>query len=311
MVSSNNPINNKVGASISGVTNTFTVTNGSNTASSAANSVVSVGGATAADPQTTYTITGATSFAQGIDNSDSDKYKVSIGTALGTNDAFVITTAGAPTFPMVPLNVASGGTGDSSLTTYAVLCGGTTTTNPVQSVASVGTSGQVLTSNGAGMLPTFQAASSGGFVKQVRTTVTTVFTASTIIPQDATIPQNTEGTEVMSLSVTPSSINNILLIEVNVWGTTSQTGASAALFQDSNANAISAVLGELSNGSVSTFNSVLRYSMTAGTTSSTTFKVRVGQADVAGTWRLNSCNTVGNGFGGVGNSFMTITEYTS
>lgn len=57
--------------------------------------------------------------------------------------------------------VADGGTGVSSLTAYAVICGGTTSTGAVQSIAGVGTSGQVLTSNGAGALPTFQDASSG------------------------------------------------------------------------------------------------------------------------------------------------------
>lgn len=60
------------------------------------------------------------------------------------------------------LPVAGGGTGVASLTAYAVICGGTTTTGAVQSIASVGTSGQVLTSNGAGALPTFQTASAGG-----------------------------------------------------------------------------------------------------------------------------------------------------
>lgn len=53
-----------------------------------------------------------------------------------------------------------GGTGRTSHTAYAVLCGGTTSTGAQQSIASVGTSGQVLTSNGAGALPTFQTPSS-------------------------------------------------------------------------------------------------------------------------------------------------------
>lgn len=60
-----------------------------------------------------------------------------------------------------PITVAQGGTGDSSLTAYAVLCGGTTSTAAVQSIAGVGSSGQVLTSTGAGSLPTFQ---NGGLV---------------------------------------------------------------------------------------------------------------------------------------------------
>jgi hypothetical protein len=62
------------------------------------------------------------------------------------------------------LPVSAGGTGVSSNTAYAVLCGGTTSTNPIQSIASVGTAGQVLTSNGAGALPTMQAAFVSGMI---------------------------------------------------------------------------------------------------------------------------------------------------
>lgn len=56
------------------------------------------------------------------------------------------------------LSVARGGSGRGTATAYAVLCGGTTATGAHQSIASVGTAGQVLTSNGAAALPTFQAA---------------------------------------------------------------------------------------------------------------------------------------------------------
>jgi hypothetical protein len=55
-------------------------------------------------------------------------------------------------------DVPHGGTGVAALTPYAVLCGGTTGTGPVQPLAAVGTAGQLLTSNGAGALPSFQAA---------------------------------------------------------------------------------------------------------------------------------------------------------
>jgi hypothetical protein len=65
--------------------------------------------------------------------------------------------------------VAGGGTGVTSNTAYAVLCGGTTTTNPIQSIASVGTDGQVLVSNGAGALPTFQnPAPNGGALQLIQ-----------------------------------------------------------------------------------------------------------------------------------------------
>ena len=54
--------------------------------------------------------------------------------------------------------VAHWGTGVSSLTAYAVICWWTTWTWAVQSIASVWTADQVLTSNWAWALPTFQAA---------------------------------------------------------------------------------------------------------------------------------------------------------
>jgi hypothetical protein len=60
------------------------------------------------------------------------------------------------------LAVDQGGTGATSQTAYAVIAGGTTSTGAYQSVASLGSSGQVLTSNGAGALPTFQTPAAGG-----------------------------------------------------------------------------------------------------------------------------------------------------
>lgn len=57
------------------------------------------------------------------------------------------------------LIVANGGTGDTSFTAYSVITGGTTSTGALQNVSGVGTSGQLLTSNGAGALPTWQSTS--------------------------------------------------------------------------------------------------------------------------------------------------------
>lgn len=53
----------------------------------------------------------------------------------------------------VPVLVEYGGTGRTSHTEYTVICGGTTTTDPQQSVVDTGTSQQVLTSTGPGALP--------------------------------------------------------------------------------------------------------------------------------------------------------------
>ena len=64
------------------------------------------------------------------------------------------------------VGVSQGGTGAAATTAYAVLCGGTTSISALQPIAGIGTSGQVLTSNGAGALPTFQSISSA--VKTVK-----------------------------------------------------------------------------------------------------------------------------------------------
>ena len=65
------------------------------------------------------------------------------------------------------VGVSVGGSGRTTNTAYAVICGGTTTGGAEQSIASVGTTGQVLTSNGAGALPTFQTISSTPTTDQV------------------------------------------------------------------------------------------------------------------------------------------------
>lgn len=106
MVASSNAINNTVGATISGVTNQLKIINDSNTASSQAQSLIRVGGASAGDPSQLYTVTGATNWIQGIDNSDSDKFKVSASTALGTTDTHIMTTGGIRTLPLQPSFVA-------------------------------------------------------------------------------------------------------------------------------------------------------------------------------------------------------------
>lgn len=57
-----------------------------------------------------------------------------------------------------PISVVCGGTSRTSVTAYAVLCGGTFDAGALQ-VASPGASGRYLLSNGAGALPTFQTLS--------------------------------------------------------------------------------------------------------------------------------------------------------
>lgn len=87
-----------IGSLNSGGTNTLAVTNTANAASSNALQQVTVGGTSAGDPLTTYTVTNGSSWSAGVDNSASDTYVVAASTALGTSNALSITTAGVSTW---------------------------------------------------------------------------------------------------------------------------------------------------------------------------------------------------------------------
>lgn len=102
MVESNNAINNTVGASITGVTNTLTVTNASDTASSAARQTITVGGASSGDPSLNFNVTGNSDWEIGIDNDEDDRFVISNSTSLGTSDYFRITENGERTLPLNP-----------------------------------------------------------------------------------------------------------------------------------------------------------------------------------------------------------------
>ena len=115
----------------------------------------------------------------------------------------------------------------------------------------------------------------GKIIQVVSTQTGASSTTTTIMPRDDTIPQNTEGFEVMTLAITPTSSSNKLLIEVLTFtGFSADNNSCVALFQDSTAGALaSANTGYAVSTILPTQNGHIRHYMTAGTTSETTFKV--------------------------------------
>lgn len=152
---------------------------------------------------------------------------------------------------------------------------------------------------------------SNAVVQRVSTQTGAVATGTTTIPNDDTIPQNTEGDQYMTLSITPKSATNILVIEhIGVYSTSATGNAdlTVALFQDSAANALAAVI-DISNIATGQNVRVLKHIMSAGTTSSTNFKIRAG-AFTSGTTTFNG-NAGARKLGGVMASSLTITEYAA
>ena len=145
-----------------------------------------------------------------------------------------------------------------------------------------------------------------GSVLQVKNFQTSTYASgTTIIPSDNTIPQITEGTQFLSLAITPISATSKLFFTI-ILSLSPSVAASCngALFQDSIANAIAAGSSYLASGTGQIPLS-LAYFMTSGTTSSTTFTVRAGP-NTAATLSLNGA---GPGvFNGTCYSSITITE---
>ena len=73
------------------------VKNTTDSASNDAKLALEVAGATGGDPYITMAVSSGSTFAMGVDNSDSDTFKISHGSALGTDDRFTITTGGVTT----------------------------------------------------------------------------------------------------------------------------------------------------------------------------------------------------------------------
>lgn len=139
-------------------------------------------------------------------------------------------------------------------------------------------------------------------------TLTTVSTGTTLIPSDDTIPQITEGDEYLTISFTPTNASSTLRIKASCTAAHTVAGASLAmcLFQDSTANALDVGFATVPVVSYCVPLDI-DHSMTAGTTSAITFRLRVG-ADTAGTTTINGA-TGTRRYGGTSMLRITVDEY--
>jgi hypothetical protein len=149
----------------------------------------------------------------------------------------------------------------------------------------------------------------GSVLQTVQSTNSTLTACSSAIPDDNTIPQNTEGTEVLTATITPSSASNKILISVFVHGNASldngNNGCVAALFIGSTASAVASSYSQ-SFRAMNTLNPIV-YLHSPNTTSATTYKVRVG-AISSGSFYLNG-DYLGNAkLGGTMQSTLTLQE---
>jgi hypothetical protein len=138
---------------------------------------VNVGGGSAAGSDTQVQFNNSGAFGASA-NMTFDGTKLTVGNILDsglTASKPVFTDASKNLVSTGTLGVDQGGTGLSTATAYSVVFAGTTGTGAFQAAAGPGTATHVLTSNGAGALPTFQAPAASGVSQARATAIAMVF----------------------------------------------------------------------------------------------------------------------------------------
>lgn len=182
----------------------------------------------------------------------------------------------------------------------------TLTGTPVAPTASAATNSSQIATTAYVVSALSNVALTGTVVQSVTSSYTSYASFTSVIPNDDTIPQIGEGTQIISQSITPTFASNKL--RIRIFGNATASGILAvvtALFRDAGANAIAATLSTVATANYSQILS-LETVVNATSTSSTTFTLRVGP-NTAGTIYLNGSTGV-RYFGGINEWRMTIEE---
>lgn len=140
---------------------------------------------------------------------------------------------------------------------------------------------------------------------------------TTAIPYDDTIPQNTEGTQIISQAITLNKANSRVRLTFTGWGHCSTAADdseiwSAAIFRNGTASALAAAANSHDTNESTGSDDVIinttitvRYEDAPGTVGPHTYEVNVGPR--AGTLRMNGSIST-RIFGGVARAILTIEE---
>ena len=210
----------------------------------------------------------------------------------------------------IPIAISKGGTNATSMSTTdgVAYYNGTSIL-----VTSAGTANQVLTSNGAGVAPTYAAITnaSGTPIQQSRTTSFSTTSTTTVLQTSGT-PTTSNTVLLTSLTITPTTSTNILIFNwtcvcaTSITLGTSYAGVAFFLFQGTTLLTSESVFCGV-GGNVNTIN--FQYQLAAGTTSSTTYSIyyACNSSTGSGTAYINQ-NSSGNNYNGTYAYTLTVTE---
>jgi len=129
-----------------------------------------------------------------------------------------------------------------------------------------------------------------------------------IIPNDNTIPQITEGTQILSLSITPKKIGNKIRITSQIYiSELTNIGdlITCAIFKNSDANAISS--GSVQLAGLNTGNMYLSKEYTTTDLNLLTFSLRVGN-DIGNVTVNGVMTSIANDIRDLGNTVVTYLK---
>ena len=168
--------------------------------------------------------------------------------------------------------------------------------------------GTIATADIANAAVTAPKLQNGVTLQTVYAQTTALTEISGIIPIDDTKPQNTEGDEVLTATITPSSATSKVLIQAAITGTLGNVAGTVilALFRGSETNALATTL--TTGGASFSMSVPFVYQDSPGTTSAVTYKIRIGYPGSGAGLYVNRYTLGTAVFNGTMTSSMTLTE---
>ncbi len=154
---------------------------------------------------------------------------------------------------------------------------------------------------------------SGGKVLQsVFYNTATQTDTNTAFPFDNTIPQISEGTEILSQAFTPESATSNIFIQAKInYGMTTNARIVIALFTSASTNALSITRTSLGGNWDEEGVTYVQWMLASGSTSARTYSVRLGTSGTSYYARINKTGANSTYFGTANNSNMLIMEIES
>lgn len=267
--------------SLGGLTTDIAVADGGTGASTASAARTNLGAAASGANTDITSLGGLTTDIAVADGgtgaSDAATARSNLGAAASGANSDITSLTGLTT----DLSVAQGGTGAGTFTANGVLYGNGTS---AIGATGTGTSGQVLTSNGSGSAPTFQAVAAGGKVLQV-------VQASTSTQAEST--SSTYADTNLSATITPSSTSSKVLVLAAQQITSAGGRAVAAVNIVRGATQV-IEFNQISNPDNQSGTHYLPYLDSPSTTSATTYKTQIKRIDQSGTVQAQRNDVSGN-----------------